>query len=221
MKLLILLAVLTTVTTTKATIIDEINNTLNNISDSVNYNQHQPETLKKTKLQLEQVLLDLTSGTGGNSPAGKLFCNSRDNDGRAPYVIASRDPRTMATVKYPNTTVSSMEDCTDIIKQSRTANGDNVLVCISRDNDSRGPWSLAILNQNSATTTKIMNYQNLTDCHLSVQRSNTSHYAMSICASRDNDGRAPYARFVFNFSSQILEKFETFNTLEECHQNNG
>ena len=194
-----------------------INQILSNIEYSVNYDNHDPRTLRNVRKMLTRVenVLNGQTNPGGGTP--ELLCVARDNDNRAPYQIAIRDPRTLRTTKISHSTVGSLNNCKASIQNSRLVGFDQVaLVCTSRDNDGRAPYSVIAIKHGRKIAT-FNSISSLADCHKTIKTARTSGYAASICTSRDNDARSPYIRQVIDLNSgRITANTQSYGNLTNC-----
>jgi hypothetical protein len=88
--------------------------------------------------------------------------------------------------------------------------------CVSRDNDGRAPYALAIRNGLNVTRLAGGTFNTENDC---VQALNTSRYiagATLMCVSRDNDGRAPFS--LASLGNQITRLPRTLtNSVGDCN----
>ena len=188
MKLFTLLLMLTSATFAQEA---EILNLADEIKDEVRFRNHDRRTLIQVQRDLEQALNTLRGQNRPQPPRGsELTCIDRDRDGRDPYVLGYRDPRTLSTTRIQNANVGSLNQCRDIVASSVSlARGMTTLTCISRDNDGRDPWAPAII-QDGRIKTMLPSLGELNACLESVTQSIFNRFAVSLCVSRDNDGRS-------------------------------
>jgi hypothetical protein len=68
----------------------------------------------------------------------------------------------------------------------------NPLICVSKDNDNRGPYALAF--RNGIDVFRIVNaiYSSMEDCQNAITNSRKILGATLVCSAKDRDGRSPY-----------------------------
>ncbi|QLY24545.1 hypothetical protein [Bdellovibrio sp. KM01] len=106
--------------------------------------------------------------------------------------------------------------------------GDSRYTCVSRDNDGRAPYSLAIREGINVTRLQIT-YDTLPSCEQAMNLIRYIGYKGLICTSRDNDGREPTLLALLNggqaarISKTVMNKadcLETLRTLRPDRNNN-
>ena len=81
-----------------------------------------------------------------------FICLSRDNDGRAPFQMASL--KGIDVHRYSSTTTQANEACLSFVQSLRYQGGSELIFCGSRDNDGRAPFQLVSLNIETGRETK-------------------------------------------------------------------
>jgi hypothetical protein len=94
---------------------------------------------------------DNTIRNGRVLRGNNLICLSRDNDGRAPWLLANIDGTSVT--KIPATLVDSLDKCQAFLRDLRPR-GANATFCGSRDNDSRAPYQAMNLNVETNEVTR-------------------------------------------------------------------
>jgi hypothetical protein len=98
--------------------------------------------------------------TGREMAGGMHTCTSRDNDGAAPFVMASfYGERTTKRTE----TFRDIEACFNTIKRAR-ANYEAFVTCISRDNDGVAPFVKIVVKFDGASIRQINTFQSLESC---------------------------------------------------------
>jgi hypothetical protein len=164
--------------------------------------------------QIRRILYGSDNGGVGNS--SQLVCVSRDNDGRDPYVLATKDGVTVTRIR--GTSSSSMNACQTMIDGIRTIENRKIL-CVSRDNDSRDPYILAVLEGTTLKKIVPSSVNNVQLCQSTVESLKRVRGTSSVvfCASRDGDGRDPYTAIELDLSDLSYKRgTESFRTLDDC-----
>ncbi len=202
---------------TMASLVEEINHQLDEIRVIVNDENLASSTLLKTKNKLDDVLalLNNQTPTGANI---NLKCVSRDNDGAAPYQLGILNPRTLTIEKIKGAVIRSLEVCEKVIEKTKRTSRNLFAVCVSRDNDGSAPWSYALIGQ-TTDIIKISSFRQIEDCIDGLDNTLMTRFALAVCASRDNDGAAPFAKYVYSFETQTLLKQETYSSIKSCQEN--
>lgn len=101
------------------------------------------------------------AATTGREMAGGLHtCTSRDNDGVAPFVMASfYGERTTKRTE----TFRDIEACFNTIKRAR-ANYEAFVTCISRDNDGVAPFVKMVVKYDGTSTRQSNTFQSIETC---------------------------------------------------------
>ncbi|MBX3041933.1 MAG: hypothetical protein KF789_14600 [Bdellovibrionaceae bacterium] len=150
---------------------------------------------------------------GASEPDSSYTCVSRDNDGRAPYVFATRSG--IQVTRISGETFQSQSDCQSTLSQVRTIRGVNLL-CTSRDNDGREPYTLAAL-QDSRIVRIAGTSSSKSECWNTLTSMRVQGSITTICVSRDNDGRNPYSAAELDLKNFSLRKSsESFSSKEQC-----
>lgn len=150
------------------------------------------------------------------SSFSSYVCVSRDNDNRGPYVMGIRIG--LDVKRIAGTTVNTTEECKAMVSSMRyTASG--ALSCVSRDNDARGPFQIAMFN-GTETIKRIESTlaSDINSCRSLVNKMNIASTGDAIfCTSRDNDMRSPYVAMSLNLISGVSRRgSEVFNELNAC-----
>lgn len=176
-----------------------------------------PEQKFRIREQLAAIRDTLNGDNGGSYGGQSLTCVSRDNDGRGPYVLAIREGINVR--RLSGTTVNSTNECQRMADTIRYVEG-RALLCVSRDNDGRSPWSMAMLGrQGEIVKINYTTTNNFQECAGKIRTLRPSRGEVTFCASRDNDGRSPYAAVSLNLNTmQTQLGGETFRTPAECEQ---
>lgn len=158
----------------------------------------------------------LYGGPQNDDQGGSYTCVARDNDGRDPYVLAVRQG--INVVRIPNAMFSTLSACQAGMSSVRIVR-DTALMCLSRDNDGRDPYQIAVINGTSVTRIQRTMTTSLDSC-LNLMRSlRFTQGQATFCTSRDNDGRSPFVAAVLDIRSlQIQTGTEVFNSEAQCAQ---
>ena len=213
MKLLIILFIFSTSAFAQEA---EILTLVDQIEDEVRFRSHDRRTLLLAKRNLQHAL-DTLRGNPSPIPPRRteLSCIDRDRDGRDPYILGYLDPRTLSTSRIPNTNVGSIHQCQNIVANSINLSQGATLTCITRDNDGREPWAPVII-KDGRVEKRLNSLGSLNNCLSSISQSIANRFAVSLCVTRDNDGRAPFMRISYELSSGRVNNGATYNTLQEC-----
>lgn len=142
-------------------------------------------------------------------PSLTYVCGSSDCDGRDPWTVYAlgQSATAISGIKY-----GSVEQCYRATMVAGGSNG-NVVICSSRDNDGRDPWSIFSIVGTQATRTST-SYGTFEACE-SAMGSGTDGI---LCAARDNDGRAPW--IVSDISAGEPRRYTdaVYATIEQCEQ---
>lgn len=141
-------------------------------------------------------------------------CVPRDNDGRAPYVLATREGLNMIRLKGEE--FSSVAACQDMLSAIRFVSF-RALVCVSRDRDGRSPYQLAVLGNDVTRLNRTMT-GSVAECRTLMNGlRETAPDEVTYCTSRDNDNRSPYQAVSLNVATnQVQAGSEVFNSMAEC-----
>jgi hypothetical protein len=153
----------------------------------------------------------------GNRPAIKnLRCLARDNDNRAPWIIARVEAGVVT--RLGSFSYNTVDNCNHIAGlYSRGIS----FTCYARDNDDRAPFTLFELTQNGPIKVQAgvgkASKNSCFDFYSSFKNFNGKWLT---CADRDNDGRAPFVIQQIteeNFQVyQFQENTAKYPTLSEC-----
>lgn len=195
---------------------DDIKSLLNEIRYELDYVADQT-TLAKTQRHLQRALTTLQGGNGGPiPPTGPLLkCGSKDDDGRSPYQILSQDPRTLTFTKLKGAIFRTTTECQQAISKSLTVR-DSVIVCASKDEDGRSPYSVNHY-KDGLLKNKITVFRTIEECFEATSKAQRTNYAISLCGSKDNDGRSPYVHISYILDSGTMSTGSTYRTLNECY----
>lgn len=190
------------------------------IKDEIRFQTHDRRTLIRAQRNLEQALAILRGSQPAPGPGrSTLTCVDRDRDGRDPYVLGFLDPRTLSTTRIERANVGSLDQCRRIVASSINLGRGTTLSCITRDNDGRDPWAPAII-QDGRVAKVLPTLSTVEECVNSISQSISNRFAVSLCVSRDNDGRAPYMRVSYELSNGNVNNGASYSTLEECQLGN-
>ncbi|MAZ48684.1 MAG: hypothetical protein CME65_08970 [Halobacteriovoraceae bacterium] len=194
----------------------EVLNLVDEIKDEIRFENHDRRTLIQVRRNLEQALNTLRGGSPIPRPGrGSLTCIDRDRDGRDPYVLGFLNQRTLGTNRIEGTNVGSLNQCQSIVNNSIDLDRVTILTCISKDNDGRDPWSPAII-KNGVLIKRLPSLGSLSDCINAIDLSISNRFAVSLCVSRDNDGRSPFMRIGYELSTGNVSNGATYSSLEQC-----
>jgi hypothetical protein len=100
------------------------------------------------------------ASAGREMVGGFHTCSSRDNDGYAPFIIASfYGERTNKRTE----TFRDIEACFNAIKRARE-NAEAFVTCVSRDNDGMAPFVKMVVKSEGQSTRQSHTYQNIESC---------------------------------------------------------
>lgn len=192
-----------------------------NIRHTVKSNHLDERILLRLKNQLETALRTLQGerpgrpGGPGRRDQFELRCMSRDNDNRAPYILAG-EFRDFSVKRFPDFLFQSENACMTTIQNVYEIIGGQHF-CVSKDKDGKAPYVLgSIIGQESVLHKEV--FLNLESCNMSLQSARSTFVAFSYCSSRDRDGRNPYIRVVVDREGKSSRQSEIFNSLESCLQ---
>jgi hypothetical protein len=174
------------------------------------------QDLLRARDQVAQAL-DILRGSSSSQPSsGSLLCVSKDDDGREPYVLAYRDPQDFSVKKIIGA-VLSQSNCLQAAEQSKRSSN-SLFFCASSDGDARDPNAVYAFDLQAKVGQKLKTVGSFSDCLSAVDYALISATHFAFCASRDNDGRAPYARISFDLQNKSTSPMSgVFNTLNECN----
>lgn len=206
--------------TAHAQVDQEIRSLLSQISRELN-NSHDQRTLLRVRERLESTL-DLLSDSPNPGPGpgplppsrSNLSCVARDNDGRDPWVLGVKDPVTLQVERLAGSNVGAFANC-ERIKPTAVQVRDSIFVCVSKDNDGRDPWSLAHYRGGSLVA-KVNNLGSLDQCIHALNNATYNSQAIAFCATRDNDGRAPWVQMSVVAESGQIHRAGTYSSFEQC-----
>jgi hypothetical protein len=163
-----------------------------------------------------------TSGGGGGGGNGALICAARDNDGRDPWILAViRDDGSIT--RLPGTVFGTNDQCRRAANGARPA-GNNVIACISRDNDGRDPWIDAQISTSAGTVTRLpsLSYGTFDACIAGLGQGAVFGDQTVLCTARDNDGRDPWILGRVGSDGQLVRVPEVqYGTIDQCRQSLG
>lgn len=216
MKSLLCIALGLLVSVAHAQVDQELRVLLNEIRVELNQS-HDQRTLLHAREKLKSTL-DLLQGSSNPgpipSPRSNLTCTSRDNDGRDPWVLAVKDPITLQQTKLPSSNIGASANC-EPVKRSAVQVRDSYFVCTSKDNDGRDPWTVTHYRDGQLVR-KINNLGTLQNCSSALNQAIRSSAAVAFCASKDNDGRAPWMQMSVIAESGVIHTAGSYNSLEQC-----
>lgn len=191
----------------------EIVTTLQNIRSEINMDLASEDQLRDALLNVNAALAVLQGG--GTPPSSQeLTCVSKDNDGREPYQIA-RVNQDFSTTKIAGTILNN-PDCKAAVKSPRKLRN-HVVTCASKDGDARAPFQAISIAREGNDHRKFGVFNSFDDCSQSVARAQLNAQFFAMCASKDNDGRAPWLRLVLDTTTGSVTKAgDVFNSLQDC-----
>lgn len=199
----------------------EIRSLLQEIREELR-NTNDRRVLNRTKKQLENTLAVLQGGSSdpGQGPGGlgRLSCVARDNDGRDPWMLGMKDPQTLRTTKLSGSVLGNLNQC-NVAKETGVVLRNSVFLCVSRDNDGREPYVIAHYRGNKLIK-KINNLGSFNNCTTSLQSAARSWSAIAFCATRDNDGRAPWVEMSVVGESGQTNRAGSYQSLDQCLSSN-
>lgn len=163
--------------------------------------------------------LSLIRGNGSiPSTITSLVCTPRDNDGANPYILAIKDHLTLSETRIPGT-IQDKPDC-ELSRAAAKQLSQAVVVCGSRDNDSKAPFAAVAFNTRTKTTARLGVFSHLTNCLNGLAGSVQGLDHLVLCASRDNDGVAPFVAYTLNAKTLAVGKGSTnYQNTAECESN--
>jgi hypothetical protein len=155
---------------------------------------------------------------GGNSTPALIACVTRDNDGRDPWILAVREGINVRRIA--GTVFANQAECESGMQTIRSI-GTTSLMCVSRDNDGKNPYTLATFNASTPgayTASKLGAVMpDMQSCVGTIRRAVIRQNLTLLCVSRDNDGRAPWiAASLDSRSGQFQRGTEAYNTIDVC-----
>jgi hypothetical protein len=152
-----------------------------------------------------------------NRPAIKnLRCLARDNDNRAPWIIARVEAGVVT--KLGSFTYNTVDNCNHIAGlYSRGIS----FTCYARDSDDRAPFTLFELTQNGPIKVQAgIGKPSKNSCFDFYSSFKNFNGKWLTCGDRDNDGRAPFLIQQINDINfqvyQFQENKAAYTTLSEC-----
>ena len=151
---------------------------------------------------------------GSSANGAVLVCVSRDDDGRNPWVVASmKDDGT--TLKLPGVLFKTFDQCKAAVSSSRNILDSFSLLCTSRDGDGRTPFEIFKVSSDNTVTNEGLVFKEFEDCTASLQKAKQTPKSIIACASRDGDGRDPWALFAVT-ESTTNKTHLSYKTRDEC-----
>lgn len=93
-----------------------------------------------------------------------LYCASKDSDGRNPISIYTYTPSQNATQGKQVGVFADQKSCETSLKKAIVSRAGAVLVCVSKDNDGRNPWTQATIKADGTVIRTNVTYADLTAC---------------------------------------------------------
>ena len=176
------------------------------------------QELKNARKHLRQSL-NILIGRDDRQPNPRFTytCVPKDDDGRNPYSLAAKNTDTLITTKIPGIVFATKTSCTAAISKKRVLkNNSETIICAPTDRDGRSPYS--IFTVSNLTATKLsMTYLSNRSCATAIADGIETRSVFGTCAPKDNDGRAPWVAFLYNFSSKSVSKNGAiFNNYTSC-----
>ena len=78
-----------------------------------------------------------------------LFCSTRDGDGRDPWQLTIFDEMSRTVKVVPGSSVGNLAACS-VAMNGAQLYGDDLAMCVTRDNDGRDPWVLIMYKANGS-----------------------------------------------------------------------
>lgn len=164
-----------------------------------------------------QSIRSVLSGEMSGAPNLQQYtCASRDNDGRAPFVVAFRQG--IQLDRIPGETYSSDSACRAALSSIRSL-GRTGLLCVSRDADGRSPYQLASLVGAKISRLDRTQVSTQQECATLLNELRPRRGQVTFCSSRDRDGRSPYVAVSLNVNDGSVQVgTEVFDKLTGCQQ---
>lgn len=171
--------------------------------------------------RVDQLLNEINQTLVGTTPGTPhLTCASRDNDGMRPFIInLERNPANI--VRIPTLAFDTESECHDSLSSVRFYQWQNfALICSSRDNDGRDPWKVSRIDMNAGTAVALARAVASTKNECFQQLADMREYqdGLSMCVSRDGDGRDPWKLVMFYFNGTVSTRPEDFSSYSECRK---
>lgn len=211
MKYLLLISILFTSASFAQTTTDKIYDNLDDIYKILPRTSSSESQLIMINEKLIQIKRSLR---GGQSSFKNLGCAARDNDNRSPWsVVYTRSD--LSKVKYKSIIFSSLVDCEKSIEITKTISAQTFL-CASRDKDGRSPITIWVVNNLDAKVRRELIFSDIDQCLKSLNLARKTFSSISLCASRDKDGGAPFSTWLLNTISSQRDRSSSFGSLESC-----
>lgn len=175
-----------------------------------------PSQREQIARHLESIDRILEGGGQGRNEGGEYTCVSRDNDGRSPYVLGIREGVQITRLK--GETFKSEQSCKDTLASARNF-ARSTIMCVSKDNDGRSPYQLALLNGTAISRIARTVSGDFQSCQLTLRALRSVRDQAVFCTSRDNDGRSPFVAVDLNVTTGATQVgSETFQDLMSCQR---
>ncbi|MEM6533884.1 MAG: hypothetical protein AAF654_14785 [Myxococcota bacterium] len=145
-----------------------------------------------------------------------LICAARDGDRLPPWVVATIGAG--GVTRFQNVQFSRLGDCRNAIA-SAVARSSDVYVCGSRDRDGVNPWSLYHLDWRATRLPEVV-YRTVTECIDGLHTAVSDRESVTVCASRDRDGIAPWQQFALD-GPDAVALGPVYQQLSACVDNLG
>lgn len=179
----------------------------------------QEDSIMEHLRAISRVLQGNGNGHGGGyhgSERASYTCVARDNDDRAPWVIAIREGLNVARIRTVSWNTKSA--CENVLGTTVAVRGKN-LFCVARDNDDRAPFVLATLNGENITKFNQLSWNTTSECQSIIREVRPYKSGAIFCTARDNDGRSPFVALELNIDDFSIQKgTESFNTIGKCNE---
>ena len=171
------------------------------------------EIAKATQLTKQLQRLAIGDST---TPNQGISCVARDNDGRNPWMLAISNDGGFSKKKINKTTIGNLNDCEEVARAARSV-GSSYLACVTKDNDGRNPWVLAMINNTNATHIRYSTVANKANCLEALNNAvNAGRGQIVTCGSRDSDGRTPFVKIKFDKNGQVTKGTDSYNSFANC-----
>ncbi len=180
------------------------------------HRNHDQQTLLRVRERLRSTL-DLLSGIAPPPPpvaSRSLVCLARDNDGRDPWILGVKDPITLRQSALPFSNIGSRANC-EAVKNSAVTVRDSIFTCVTRDNDGQNPWTISHY-RDGVLVSRLNTLGSLANCVNALNHAARSSQAVAFCATRDNDGQAPWIQMSVVAATGEIHRAGSYGSLEQC-----
>ncbi len=190
---------------------------LNDIEQELDFGRHNPEAIRQANQQLRDVLSILRGHNPGPGGRGEFTCIARDDDGRNPWMIGVREPRSVQVKKVAGTVLGDITNCQKSIDNAVFIGRGSALFCGTRDNDGRAPFAVIAYTPNGSTQKLKAIGGSADECINTLRQAKKVRGAAYFCVSKDNDNRSPYVQAVYDaFAGRVEYGNQTFSSVRDC-----